>query len=160
MPRWALALTVVVLAGGLIVGYLGLMPRLSDRDQVLAVIADATQAANQRDWSRVLQAVADDYKDPSGYTRADLQRLSLQAGRAFEGYRVQTVLAALVVSDRGRATAMVQLLIYHGEDPAPTRHDVTITFEKRGLRWLFGGRRWLVVSAEGWQDEMRRETGE
>ena len=147
MPKWAIALSAVLVAGGLAVGYLGLMPRLSDRDRILAVIADAEQAANQGDWGRLLNYVAEDYSDRSGFTKNDLRRLALEAGRSFSSVRVKASLQGLAVSDKGRATALVFVTVWHehAEGTATNHYSVTVLFVKRGHRWL-------VANAEGWQE--------
>lgn len=147
MPKWAIAVSAVLVAGGLAVGYLGLMPRLSARDRILAIIADAEQAANQGDWGRLLNYVADDYSDRSGFTKNDLKRMALEAGRSFGPVHVRASLQGLAVSDKGRATALVFVTVWHqhAEGTATSQYSVTVLFVKRGHRWL-------VTNAEGWQE--------
>lgn len=149
MPKWAIALTAVLVVGGLVVGYLGLTPRLSDRDQIMAIIARAEQAANQGDWGRLLSFVADDYSDSSGLTKNDLKRMALEGGRSFDAVRVKAKVQGLAVSDKGRATALLLVTVCddHAGQTQTREYSVTATFEKRG-------RRWVVTQAEGWQEEI------
>lgn len=155
MPKWAVALTVILVGGGLFVGYVGLTPRLSDRDRIMGIIADAEQAANQGDWGRLLNFVADDYSDSSGLTKDDLKRMALEAGRSFDTVRVKADVQGLAISDKGRATALVLVTVSDNDagQPQTREYSVTVTFEKRG-------RRWLIMKAEGWQEEIDKHTGE
>jgi ketosteroid isomerase-like protein len=135
----------LIVAAGLVAGYLGLRPPLSDADRIRALVADVTQAINQRALERVLACVADDYHDSQGHTKADLRRLLWQAGRSGGSYYVRSAIRGLVISGGGmRASVVVEAEVWRGESGERENYELQATLEKRG-------RRWLVVRAEGWQ---------
>jgi hypothetical protein len=148
MPRWAVALALVIILAGLFLSYRGFRPGVSDKDQVLNLIGDVELAANQRDWGRVLNHVSADYHDKSGMNKDSLRGLALQAGGGLDAFRVQTRVPAITVSDRNRASALVQVKVAHGQGETE-QYAVTVVFEKRKkFLWL---RDWVVVEADGWQ---------
>ena len=146
--------TVVLLAAALTAVYwFFLRPGPSDRDQILAMIADAEQGINQHVFSRALRYVADDYHDSEGNTKATLKRLALQAARSAEKYKVVTAVKGLVISgDRSRATVVLDATVHFLSSGEAKTYNVTLKLEKRG-------RRWLVVSADGWQQAVDDAVG-
>ena len=145
MRKWIAGAVAVAIAAGIVAAYLLFGSRPSDRDQILAMIADAEQGINQRVFSRALKYVADDYHDSEGNTKATLKRLALQAARSPEQYHLSTMVRGLVISGDGkRATVMVDATVHYLSSGKTKTYNVTLKLEKRG-------RRWLVVSAEGWQ---------
>ncbi|MCD6352027.1 MAG: hypothetical protein J7M26_07900 [Armatimonadetes bacterium] len=153
MPRWALVLTFVILAVGLTAGYLGLRPRMSDRDLIYHMLADMEQRANQGDYFSLMRYVDDDYRDGSGYSKDDLKRLALQAGRSGEQVQVHVEVKGLVLV-KNTATLRVELDVIRSEGEGRPRENYTIT-----ARLHKRGRRWLVARADGWQEAAFGEEG-
>ncbi len=154
MSKWAFAAFVVVLAASLTIVYLLIVrPAPPDREQILQMIADAEQGINQRVFSRALKYVADDYHDSEGNTKAALKRLALQAARSSEQYRVRADVKGLVIAGDGqRATVVVEATVDFLSSGRTKTYNVTLKLEKRG-------RRWLVVSADGWQQAVDEAVG-
>lgn len=153
MPKWAIVVSALILVVGLTTGYLGLRPRVSDRDQILYMIADAEQAANAQQFMRLLKYIAADYRDSHGYTRADLKRMALQAERSMEPVEVGVEVTGLVVaSSRGQASAQVLVNLRRPMEGSTDSFRIDLKLAKRG-------RRWLVVKAEGWQEATLGESG-
>ncbi len=151
MPKWAMILSGVVILGGLVIGYVGLEPGVTNEERIYRIISDMEQAANRRDFPALLQYIAQDYGDEAGQSREDLKRLALQAGRGVEFLQVGVRVRGLVVSGK-RATMQADLTVLEGTRPKPGNYTVNVTFERRG-------RRWLIVKADGWQDAVHGDLG-
>ena len=108
------------------------------------------QAANARDWGRVLSHVSTDYKDKEGMTKDSLRGLAAQASR-LERVSVQTKMEGVTISDKNRATVLLRLSVARSEGGAMSL-DVMIVLQKTGTWWQqFMGHGWQVTDAEGWQ---------
>jgi len=150
MPRWAIVLAVAIIAGGVFLSYFGLGARGDDKQQILVLIGDVEQAANARDWGRVLGHISPDYQDRSGFTKDSLRGLAMQASR-LDPFSVQAAVSGVTVSDKRRATALVRVSVSHGEGEAE-RYEVMVVLERKGGFWqTLMGRGWQVTDAEGWQ---------
>jgi hypothetical protein len=150
MPKWAIILAAAIIVGGVFLSYFGLGTRGDDKQQILVLIGDVEQAANARDWGRVLSHVSADYKDKTGMTKDSLRGLAMQASR-LDRVRVQTKVEGVTVSDKNRATVLLRLSVGRNEGGAAS-FDVMIVLQKTGTWWQqFMGHGWQVTDAEGWQ---------
>ena len=151
MPRWAIILAAVIIAGGVFLSYFGLGTRGDDKQQVEAVIADVQHAASARDWGRVLSHISPDYRDKGGMSKDALRGLAAQATSLEKPFQLQATVQGVTVSDKNRATALVRVTVAHAEGGAQAL-DVMVVFEKKGNWWQnFTGHGWQVTDAEGWQ---------
>ncbi|MGD9520120.1 MAG: hypothetical protein AB7W28_11470 [Armatimonadota bacterium] len=150
MPKWAIAVSAMILIAGLI-GYMGLRPSMSEEDQIYHLIGEMEQAANRNDLLSLLRYVAEDYKDTFGHTRDSLKALALQAERSLTLLRVKVSVTGLVRVG-SRATLQADVLLWEGSQSQPENYRVKATLEKRG-------RKWMIVNAEGWQEAAYGDTG-
>jgi hypothetical protein len=151
VPRWAIALSATIIGLGLVVGYSDFWPAASDEERIYEMVADMQRAAERGDYLSVLRYVADDYHDAASYTRQDLRRLAIQADRDAAASRVTSRVKGLVLSGK-KATMQVDVLVWESSGAEEQKYSVRATLEKRG-------RRWVIVSSEGWQDAIGTKLG-
>jgi hypothetical protein len=105
--------------------------RSSDESQVRELIVGAENAAEQRDASDVLEAVATDYSDSQGFNRAQLQ--NFLRGYFLANPKVQLLVNVqdlqFPVEGLGRATVEVTSL------PAGDRATLKLEFRKEDGAW-------------------------
>jgi len=141
---------VVVVAAGAAVWYFLLRPPpLSDREQIINMIADRERAVEQAKVSDVMRYVAPDYQDPQGYDHRKLQRLVIQALRSGNPIDVVSQITDKDMHIQGdSATVKVDVDYSLGEPVGmgETQH-VSVTATLRRER---GG--WKIVRSTGWQE--------
>lgn len=143
-----IALVVIVVASGAAVWLLVLRPEpLSDRQQVLRLVADVERAIEQKDAAGLLRHVAAEYGDSRGFNRRTVRQLVLA------GLRDERTMDLTVEVDRvqvqGDTARFVADVSYSLDGTVSAGGAGHLTVEGH-LRREHG--RWKVVRAEGWQD--------
>jgi len=141
--RLLAAAVFAVLAIGLF-GTSGCGGKMTDEEQVRAVIKDMAEAAEARDARRIKEHISPDYSDPSGMDYDQLKGfLALQMMQSEHITVFLRKTDVEVVGDKAYAT--VRAVIARGEKPAANENDTDtqrsgfvfdLTFEKREGEWL------------------------
>ena len=118
-------------------------PQPDDRALIERLVADAQVAVQRRDLRKIMRIIDDNYHDRYGYTKQDLRRLAISAGRSFHSIRVAPTIKGIVVAD-GKASLQVDVLVWVDEQLQPDQYTIRATLVKRG-------RQWKVISSDGWQ---------
>ncbi|MGC9317777.1 MAG: hypothetical protein ACP5KN_07065 [Armatimonadota bacterium] len=142
---WVIVSLVLISAGA---GYwLLLRPEpVSDEMQVIRLIADVERAVEQKDVSGLMQHISHDYEDERGYTRRLVQRLVLAGARDPRTIDLSVDVSDVdVQGDRATFVAEVDYFV-DGSVAAGASQHLTVVGNLRKE-----GRRWRVVSADGWQ---------
>lgn len=143
---WVLGLLVLVAAGA---GYwLFLRPEpVSDRVQILRLIADVERAVEQKDVSGLMQHISEDYEDERGYTRRMVRRLVLAGARDPRTVDLSVDVAdPEIKGDRATFVAEVDYALDGSAAVGETQHLTVVGHLRKE------GRDWKVVSADGWQE--------
>ncbi len=119
---------------------------LSDRQQVLRLIADVERAVEQKRVSDLMRYVSKDYHDSHGYDRRMVQRLAIAGARDPQPIDLSVEVTDITVKgDTATFTAEVDYSLVGFAAPGRSTH-LTVRGELRRER---GG--WKVISADGWQ---------
>ncbi|MCD6359808.1 MAG: hypothetical protein J7M38_03020 [Armatimonadetes bacterium] len=137
------------LAAGLALWYFVLRPpALSDRRQIVELVANLERAVEQRRTSTVMRCISADYEDGYGLTRPVLQRLIVEAARDPEPIDVVIQLSDIAIEpDGSRASAHIEADYALGEPVGmgeSTHISVDVVFRRER-----GG--WKIIRADGWQ---------
>ncbi len=142
-----LILGAAVLIGGGVLYFVVLRPEpVSDRQQILQLIADVERAVEQQRVSALMAHISEDYEDSHGYNRRTVQRLVVAAAR--DARTMDLSVQCPEISVQGDTASFVAEVDYSLDSTVERGSTTHLTV--RG--WLRReGRRWRVVRAEGWQ---------
>lgn len=146
LRRW-LAAALIALAGAGVAWWF-LRPRPSDAELIAELVLKAERAIESKSTSEIMECVAEDYRDDSGLTRADIFRLAYRWQRT-SGTVDVTVQDWELDVDSPRATGRFDVLLYFeegGHAAPPLRLSPVVEFEKE-RHWLH--REWRVQSVSG-----------
>lgn len=141
------AIGLVIIGGGVTVWHFVLRPPgLTDRQQILRMVAELEQAVEQRQTSTVMRYISEDYRDGHGFDRRMIQRLVVQAARQRSPIDIVVQLGPILI-EGDTATARVDA-DYSLEEPLGEGMGTHVSAEVVFRRERGG---WRVLRADGWQ---------
>lgn len=150
------AIMLVVLGGAGYTAWRLTHPGLSEREQVLRLFDQLEQGVETRTPRTILDTVANDYRDPFGYTKRDIYRLSLSLRRTQGAPAPEVVIDEISLElEQGTGTAKATVtgrVTMHETGFEAQRYAGSVTFHLRKERG-----RWLITSTEGWQEQVAAE---
>lgn len=150
--RLIAAAVILILGGG---GYLVWRlthPPLSDEEQIARLIDRVEQGVEKKSPRMILANIADDYRDPFGFTKRDIYRSALSLLRTEGSLQVVLSDVEIAVNDADADVAVTGevMLTEGGEQSQAFRGALTIHLRERDGKWL-------VTSATGWQSGVTSE---
>jgi len=142
-------LVALALAGA--VGWWLLQPRPSDRERLEELVARAEHGFENRSVGEIMSCVAQDYRDDSGLTRAEV--LYLARRLALEARKVEVTINSAdiqVAGEKAVGRFDAEVVVSEGGEaiPWPMRLEVQFRKERRGWSGLWR-KEWVVKSVSG-----------
>ena len=136
----------LVLAGLVALWWWWPSPKLGPEEEIRALVADAVEAAERKEPSAVVAALADDFRGPSGASRLEVKQLV--AGHLLrQAERVLVLNPSLDVTVSSSTTATLSGLFVFArgstDQPADaTKYQIEATLERRGGLWRITSATW------------------
>jgi hypothetical protein len=142
---WVAGVALALIAAGLT--WRATRPRVSEEDRVREVIRGVVEGVQRKNMHDLMSPISQHYRDRSGYVRPDVHRLALAAFQEKGSYQVTvTRLDTVVQGDRARTELDADVYLTQ-DDGTQNVFSGTVQVDLRKE-----GRRWKIVSAEGWQE--------